>query len=61
MVRVAARAVAQKRQGVAVVFAGHHEYGGGFADVDAVAVARKRVGNAVGQHFQRGETVDGER
>ena len=61
MVRVAARAVAQERQGVAVVFAGHHEHGGGFADVDAVAVARKRVGNAVGQHFQRGETVDGER
>ena len=37
MVRVAARAVAQKRQGVAVIFAGHHEHGGGFADVDAVA------------------------
>ena len=61
MVGVAAGAVAQERQALAVVIARHHKGGGRFADIDAVAALGKRIGDACGQDFQRRKAVNRQR
>ena len=60
MVGVGGGATAEQADAGALFGAGHQKQRGGFPDVDAMAVGRKRVAALVGYRLQAGKTVQGQ-